>query len=263
MSDSRTSESPGSGGGYWTPLGVTSATVGGISSGTDLGTSPVLVQTTLRSELYPYQGPLVSLSLNPSAGTREIGTSIATPILTPTTTRRTNPITTLTLSRSGTGLIHTYPSPNAAGGTEAPYTDTSGAVSSNTTYTATVGDGTGSGTGTASYAFLPGRYTGVSSSVVSTGAGIISAFGSSVVLTSARTGTFTFDCSVGGGANYCYIAYPTSFGLPSSTLFNGFTFTDYSVSTVSLTNASGFTQNYYILKTNNTYNAALVTWQIL
>jgi len=263
MSDSRTSENPASGGGYWTPLGVTSTTVGGIASGTDLGTSPVLVQTTLRSELYPYQGPLVSLSLNPAAGTREIGTSIATPVLAPTTTRRTNPITSLTLSRSGTGLIHTYPSPNPAGGSETPYTDTSGAVSSNTTYTATVGDGTSSSSGTASYSFLPGRYNGVSTSAISTGAGIISAFGASIVLTSTRAASFTFDCSVGGGSNFCYVAYPTSFGLPSSTLFNGFTFTDYSVTTVSLTNASGFTQNYYILKTNNAYSAASVSWQIL
>lgn len=253
----------GSGDATYTPQGVTAATVGGLAAGTDLGTSPVLISSIMDRELYPYQSPLVSLSLNPSAGAREIGTSIAAPILTPTTTRRTNPITTLTLSRSGTGLIHTYPTPNPSGGTEAPYTDTSGAVSSNTTYTATVGDGTATGTSTASYSFLPGRYTGVSTSVISTGAGIISAFGSSVVLTSTRTGTFTFDCSVGGGSNYCYIAYPTSFGLPSSTLFNGFTFTDYTATTVSLTNASGYTQNYYILKTNNPYSAALVTWQIL
>ena len=262
MSHSRTSESP-SGGGYWTPLGVTTATVGGIPSGRDLGTTPILVQTTLREELYPYQGPLVSLVLNPSAGVREIGTSIATPILTPTTTRRSDPITSLTLSRSGTGLIHTYPSPNPAGGSEAPYTDTSGAVTSNTTFTATVGDGTSTSTGTASYAFLPGIYHGVNSSVLTTGGQIVSNFGSSVVLASSRAVSYTFDASVGGGANYLYIAYPTSFGAPASTTFNGFTFTDYTITTVSLTNASGFTQNYYILRTNNTYSAASVTWQIL
>ncbi len=252
----------GSGTATWTPQGVTTATVGGIAAGTNLGTAPVNIADTMIQEFYPYQGPLVSLVLNPSAGTREIGTSIAAPILTPTTTRRTNPITTLTLSR-GVTLIHTYPSPAPSGGTEAPYTDTSGAVSSNTTYTATVGDGTSTSTGTATYSFLPGRYNGVSTSVISTGSGIVSAFGSSVVLTSTRVGTYSFDCSVGGGSNYCYISYPTSFGLPSSTLFNGFTFTDYTTTTVSLTNASGYTQNYYILRTNNTYSGASVTWQIL
>lgn len=248
----------------WTPRGVTTAALPGtgIPAGTDLGTADRLIAPDFATLLYPYQGPLVALSLNPAAGVREIGTSIASPILTPTTTRRTNPITTLTLSRGGS-LIHTYPSPNPAGGAEAPYTDTSGAVTSNTTYTATVGDGTSIGTGSASYSFLPGRYNGVDHTIISTGAGIISAFGSSVVLTSTRVGTFTFDCSVGGGSNYCYIAYPTSFGLPSSTLFNGFTFTDYTSSTVSLTNASGYTQNYYILRTNNTYSGASVTWQIL
>ena len=84
-----------------------------------------------------------------------------------------------------------------------------------------------------------------------------------MVLASSRAVSYTFDASVGGGANYLYIAYPTSFGAPASTTFNGFTFTDYTITTVSLTNASGFTQNYYILRTNNTYSAASVTWQIL
>lgn len=252
----------GGGNAMWTPQGVTTATVGGIAAGTNLGTSPVAISDTMINEFYPYQGPLVSLALNPSAGTREIGTSIATPILTPTTTRRSSPITTLTLSRGAT-LIHTYPTPNPAGGTEAPYTDTSGAVTTNTTYTATVGDGTSTGTGSASYSFLPGRYNGVAQTIISTGVGIVLAFGLSVVLTSTRVGTYSFDCSAGGGSNYCYISYPTSFGLPSSTLFNGFTFTDYTSSTVSLTNASGYTQNYYILRTNNTYSGASVTWQIL
>lgn len=247
----------------WTPQGATAVTVGGITAGTNLGTSPVSIESTLISMFYPYQGPLVVLSLNPAAGTREIGTSIAAPILTPTTTRRSNNITTLTLSRSGTGLIFTYPSPNPAGGVEAPYTDISGAVTSNTTYTATVGDGTSTSNGTASYSFLPGIYHGVDTSVISTGAGIVSAFGSSVVLASSRAVTYIFDASVSGGNNYLYISYPTSFGAPASTLFNGFTFTDYATTTVSLTNASGFTQNYFILRTNNTYSGASITWQIL
>lgn len=253
----------GGGGSTWTPQGPTAVTVGGIPSGTDLGTAPVSIQTTLRSMFYPYQSPLVALSLNPAAGTRELGNDVASPILTPTTTRRTNPITTLTLSRSGVGLIHTYPSPNPAGGVEAPYTDTSGAVSATTTYTATVGDGTATSTGTATYTFLPGIYHGVDTSVISTGAGIVSSFGGSVVLGSSRAVTYVFDASVGGGSNYLYIAYPASFGAPASTLFNGFTFTDYTSTTVSLTNAFGFTQNYIILRTNNTYSGASITWQIL
>jgi len=254
---------PGGGNATWTPQGVTFSAVGGIPAGTDLGTTPISIAETNVREFYPYLGPTVSLVLNPSEGTREIGTSIATPILTPTTTRRSNPITTLTLSRSGTGLIYTYPSPAPGGATEPPYTDISGAVSSNTTYTATVGDGTSTSTGAASYSFLPGIYHGVANSVINTGAGIIASFGSSVVLASSRAVTYTFDASVGGGSNYLYISYPTSFGTPSSTIFNGFTFTDYTTTTVSLTNASGYTQNYYILRTNPTYSGASITWQIL
>lgn len=253
----------GGSGGTWTPQGVTAVTVGGIPAGTDLGVVATPIQGTLISMFYPYQGPLVSLVLTPAAGVREIGTSIAAPDLTPTTTRRTNPITTLTLSRSGVGLIHTYVTPNPAGGTEAPYTDVSGAVTTNTTYTATVGDGTSTSNGTAAYSFLPGIYHGVDTAVLTTGADIVSAFGGSLVLASSRAVSYVFDASVGGGSNYLYISYPTSFGAPASTLFNGFTFTDYTSSTVALTNASGFTQNYYILRTNNTYSGASITWQIL
>jgi len=258
--------SPGAnpaGGGDWTPQGPTAVTVGGITAGTDLGLVPTPIEGTLLSMFYPYQGPLVSLVLNPVAGTREIGTSIAAPDLTPTTTRRTNNITTLTLSRSGVGVIHTYATPNPAGGTEAPYTDVSGAVTANTTYTATVGDGTSTSTGTGVYTFLPGIYHGVDTSVITTGGDIVTAFGASVVLASSRAVTYIFDASVSGGSNYLYISYPTSFSAPASTLFNGFTFTDYASSTVSLTNASGHTQDYYILRTNNTYSGASITWQIL
>lgn len=251
----------------WTPRGVTTAALPGtgIPAGTDLGTADRLIAPDVATLLYPYQWPLVSLSLNPAAGMHEIGTSIATPILTPTTTRRTNPITTLTLSRGAT-LIHTYPSPNPAGGTESPYTDTSGSVTSNTTYTAIVGDGTSTGSGSASYTFQAKTYHGVSSSVINTGAGIMANFAASGVFSTGRAATYNFDASVGTPPNYLYIAYPAIYGpaspaLPPST-FGGFAFSDFTSVTSPLTNASGYTQDYIILKTNNPYNSAGLIWVI-
>ncbi len=164
MSDSRTSRlgGGGSGGsGDWTPLGVTTSTVGGITSGTNLGTSPISIESTLRDELYPYSGPTVSLGISPSAGIREFGNPVAAPVLTPVTVANSDPITTLTLTRSGVGVIQTYSPPNPAGGSEAPYTDIGGAVTTNTTYTATVGDGTSTGTATRTYSFVYPIYYGV------------------------------------------------------------------------------------------------------
>lgn len=260
--------SGGGSGGRWTPQGVTTASLPGtgIPSGTNLGTSPVNIGDTLNQLFYPYQGPTVSLVLNPAAGIYELGTSIAAPILTPTTVRHSNPITSLTLSRSGTGLIHTYAPPMPGGGTEAPYTDVSGAVTSNTTYTATVGDGTSTSNGTATYTFETKIYHGVDNSVINTGAGIMAAFAASGVFATSRAVTYTFDASTGTPPNYLYIAYPASYGpaspaLPAST-FGGFAFSDFTSVTSPLTNASGHTENYIILKTNNTYNSAGLVWSI-
>lgn len=252
----------GGAGGTWTPQGVTTTgAVGGIPAAANLGIMPINIEDTLLDIFYPYRGPGVTLSTLPAGGVREIGTSIASVDLTATTVRYTDPITTVEYFR-GVTMINAEATPIAAGGIET-YTD-GVAVSTATTYTAQVGDGTSVTTSNAvTFTFLPGIYYGVANTVLTTGAAIITNFGASVVLTSSRLVSYIFDASVGGGANYLYIAYPTSFGLPASTLFNGFTFTDYTVSTVSLTNASGHTQNYYILRTNNTYNAAAVTWQIL
>jgi len=249
----------------YTNANPTLVTLGGIPAGSTFDHRSM--QQMWDALLYPYQAPTVSLVLNPAAGTYEVGVSIAAPILTPTTTRHSNSITSLTLSRSGTGLIHTYPSPNPAGGTEAPYTDVSGAVTSNTTYTATVGDGTSTGNGTASYVFQTKIYHGVSNTVINTGAGIMANFAASGVFATGRAATYNFDASVGTPPNYLYIAYPATYGpaspaLPPST-FGGFAFSDFTSVTSPLTNASGHTENYIILKTNFAYNGPSYTWVIL
>lgn len=256
-------ETVGTGGGSnWVPLGLTTAPlVGGIATGTDLGTTSTSIQTTLRQILYPYRGPAVTLSADPAGGVREIGTSISSVDLEAVTVDWTDPITTVAFYR-GASLINSVTSPSPTGGTET-YTDST-AVSTATTYTARVGDGTSVTTSNAvTFTFLPGIYHGVDTSVITTGSGIITSIGASLVLGSSRLVNYTFDASVSGGANYIYICYPTSFGAPSSTRFNGFAYTDYTSTTVSLTNASGYTQNYYILRTNNSFSGASLSWEIL
>jgi len=135
----------------YTNLTPTISSLGGI------GIGETFVNKTMKEMwdklLYPYLGPLVSLASNPTSGYREYGDVITSTVLTPTTTKRSNPITTLTLSRSGVGVIYTYPSPNPSGGTEASYTDTN-TVSTTTTFTATVGDGTSTSTSTKTYTFI-------------------------------------------------------------------------------------------------------------
>lgn len=231
--------SPSSGSATWTPQGVTFATVGGISAGTDLGTSPVLISDTMVREFYPYLGPLVSLAINPSAGLREYGNTVAAPILTPTTTRRSNPITTLTLSRSGVGVIHTY-TPLPGGGSEPPYTDVSGAVTSPTTYTATVGDGTTTSTSTQTYSFVYPYYYGVGAPGL-TGAQIGAL--TKIIQTQQNTNTTTSPTS-----QVYYFAYPSSYPILTSILDqSGFeTISDYIVRTVTITGLDGTPQSYRV-----------------
>ena len=70
--------SMGSGGGDYTPQGVTLATVGGISSGTNLGTSPIALQDLLDDIFYPYVNPVfTSFSVSGQSTTVEVGTTLS------------------------------------------------------------------------------------------------------------------------------------------------------------------------------------------
>jgi len=235
----------GVGGGTWTPLGVTTAGAGGIAAGVDLGTSPVNTETTLRDIFFPYTPPSVSLGISPATTLREFGDNVTNPVLTPTTTRGRNPITTLTLSRSGVGVIHTYPSPNPAGATEAPYTDTSSPVTGNTTFTATVGDGTTTRTSTRSYAFCYPYYVGVGATGL-TGAQIamltklIQLQGNTAVTTSPTSQVY-------------YFAYPDAYPALTSILDqSGFeTLPDYILRTVTITGLDGTPQLYKVYEFRN------------
>jgi len=127
-----------------------------------------------------------------------------------------------------------------------------------------VGDDTNPTSLNASVYFRQKRYWGISENILTTGADVMSVlqpqdeeFGTS------RAVTKTFDASAGSPPNYLYFAYPQSWGSPASTKFGGFTYSDYTESVVSVTNASGYTSNYILLRTNPSYNGAGLEWQIL
>lgn len=62
----------------YTPQGVTLATVGGIASGTNLGTSPIAIQDLLDDILYPYVNPVfTSFSVSGQSTTVEVGTTLS------------------------------------------------------------------------------------------------------------------------------------------------------------------------------------------
>ena len=78
----------GNGNSKWTPQGVTTSTVGGIASGTDLGTTEVPISDTLIDMFYPELAPTISLTSSPTQGLREFGDDISSILLSATTDRK-------------------------------------------------------------------------------------------------------------------------------------------------------------------------------
>jgi hypothetical protein len=119
-------------------------------------------------------------------------------------------------------------------------------------------------------AFLNRRYWGVHNADLLVDAaadatirGLVAGGTFSQEFCAARAVTKTFDASVGAPPNYLYFAYPTSFGLTPQTFMGGFAFADWdSVIFVNFDNGTGFTENYYIIRTNPQYNGAGITWQL-
>lgn len=245
----------GSGGGDWTPQGVTTATVGGITSGTDLGIVPVPIQTTLISMLYPYAGPTVSLSSTPAAGVYEFGNA-QTPInLSATTVANSNPITSVIFQRSINGAaystIDTVAVPIPGGGVEV-YADSPPApvaVSQVGTqaYRSTVGDGTTtSNSNVRTYTYVYPFYYGSGAPGLS-GAGV-GALTKAIVVQGNYTRAFA------PVAQVYYYAYPSSYpALTSIFDQNGFNITaDWTVtSPVVITGLDATPQNYRVYEFNN------------
>lgn len=233
------------GGGSYTPQGPTSFGVGGISSGTDLGTDPITVQALLDMMLYGYIAASISLAAVPSVATlREVGNTLASAVLNATTVKHSNDITAVTFFR-GASLINTVASPNPAGGLESFTENTP--ITTNTTFTAKVFDGVTLVTSnTQTYTFVPAYYYGVGDPGLD--GTQIAALTKDVI---ANTPSVARDFSP--STQVYYFAYPSTYPVLTSILDDsGFeTISDWTVRTVSITNGFGDTRNYRVYEFNN------------
>lgn len=129
-------------------------------------------------------------------------------------------------------------------------------ITATRTYTLTITDGQTTATPSATITFEHRRFwdsTALDTNL--TAANISGAANSELSTGRAKTITFT------PGGNHIFYAYPTAFGLATVKDGNGFTFTDWrdggvqstSPYIVSYTNAYGFTENYYVYHSFNTY----------
>jgi len=65
----------------------------------------------------------------------------------------------------------------------------------------------------------------------------------------------TYDAT---GGKYLYYAFPASFGTPSRVTVGGLTFSDFTVTTLDFTNASGHTETYNVIRLNNMQTGAAI-----
>lgn len=61
------------------------------------------------------------------------------------------------------------------------------------------------------------------------------------------------------GGRYLYYAYPQSFGAVNNVTVNGLSFSDFTETITALTNSSGFSENYRVIRFNNIQNGAAIT----
>lgn len=116
-------------------------------------------------------------------------------------------------------------------------------ITNNTTYTLKVSDGKTEKTASTSVNFLNKAYWGVASASDNIDNAFVLGLSDSA-LTSSRARTITLNA---GANQYIYYAFPTSFGTPKFTV-GGFEGGFDLVKTFSFTNASGYSENYYVYK---------------
>lgn len=192
------------------------------------------VQTALDALLYV--APQVSLSNN--VGTVEIGTTVTAVTL------------AWALNKSMTILALDHGIGSVLGFTSKPLTGLT--LTADTTYTLTADDGQNATSAQTTVAFRNKRYWGVSASEALDNAGVI---GLASEFASQYNKAVTYDAT---GGKYLYYAFPASFGTPSSVTVGGLAFSDFTQSTVSVTNASGYTQDYHVIRLNNRQTGAAI-----
>jgi len=130
---------------------------------------------------------------------------------------------------------------------------TSLGLTTNRTWTLSATDGTTPRTAGTTVSFLPKRYWGVWADNAPDNSEILTL---SQELTGSRAKSIVFNCT--GGAFPIY-AWPKSLGALSGVTVGGLAFSDYTVSEMSFTNASGHTQDYYVFVFNGIQTGAAIS----
>lgn len=139
---------------------------------------------------------------------------------------------------------------DVTGSTSYVYTDP---VSSNITFTLTAVSGGMTRVSNAQVQFKNRVITAPTANTLPDETELLAAGG---ILSDSFVRTATYDCT---GGRRPYIAYPTRLGVMTTVTVNNLVWNDYTTTTVSHTNANGYTEDYYVLVSNNILYGSSVT----
>ena len=203
------------------------------------------------SAFYGTQLPTASLSGGQNLELTSTPTTVFTLSWAAGRQSNTNPLSTVVVG----GVNQTFSQPavnNSVSGTQ------NVTVTTNTTTTysniVTTTDSK-SQTATTVFNYYPKRYWFYSSNAAPTSSDVIASLGGSNELTTTRVKNSAFSVTVTGTNKYVTYAYPLSYGALTSINISGLeSIGAFNQTTVSVTNASGFVQNYLLFTTQNTFN---------
>lgn len=138
------------------------------------------------------------------------------------------------------------------------YTHGSQSITSNRTYTVSISDGTTNRSGSTTVAFYRRRHWGATATPLASidSAAILALGAPSNEFATDHGKTISYDCT---GGKYPTYSFPASFGALTNVTVGGLGFTDYTCSTVSHTNASGSTADYYVCQFNYLQTGSNIT----
>jgi len=210
----------------------------------------------IQSVFYQSQAPTASLSGGGSYELHSAGTFPLTLNWSAGRQSATQPLATIVVA----GVSQTFTQPSA-GSSVSGTQGVTVTYNSNVTYTNTVTTtDSKSASATTSVSFFPKRYWGISSLSAPDNTIVLASSGGSNELTTTKVkGSFVI--TVSGTNQYVYYAYPSSYGTLSSIIISGLeSIGAFTLTTLSVTNALGYVQDYYVYTSNNQFNNTTISF---
>ena len=224
------------------------------------------IQDWLTQAFYPSQVPTSTLTMTYGGNTSSalqvelIATStLELPVTLNWTGGRqskTQPLSSIVVA----GISQTFSQPSA--GSSASGTQADSVVRNTTTTFTNVVTTTDSKTASssASITFLPKRYWGSTINVTPTNGEILIAAGGGSELSASKTKS-NFTVVIGSTSSAVFYTYPSSEGTLSSIIIGGFeSIGAFTLVVTSVTNASGYVQNYNVYTSNNKFASTTITF---